>query len=91
MSPRDVICSKCLLYDGESTDSGVTYSGRAALAAFVALSVYCGKTPLLPGTSAFPTSGSLCDNFAEAGEYSEKNKPQMDTLKRTSLCFEVRL
>lgn len=70
MSPRDVISSECLRYGGESTDSSVTYSGRAALAAFVALSLHCGKTHLLPGTSAFPTSGSLCNNFAEAGEYS---------------------
>lgn len=70
MSPRDVISSQCLRYGGDSTDSSVTYSGRAALAAFVALAIHCGKTNLLPGTSAFPSSGSLCNNFAEAGEYS---------------------
>lgn len=68
MSPRDVISSEYLRYGGLSTDGSVTYSGRAALAAFVALSIHCGKTHLLPGTSASLTSGSLCDHFAEASE-----------------------
>lgn len=62
MSPRDVISPECLRgaqLGRESTDNGVTQSGHGALAAFVALSVHCQKTHLLPPTSAVPTPASL--------------------------------